>query len=63
MDGLEWIRNSEEGRGKEEAKQSFTCMPLKKMVLTSVPLKKFLAPVCHRPKLICPLCHSVQICK
>jgi hypothetical protein len=43
--------------------ESFTCMPLKKMVLTCVPLKKFLAPVCHRAKLICPLCHSVQLCK
>jgi hypothetical protein len=40
--------------------ESFTCMPLKKMVLTCVPLKKFLAPVCHRAKLLCPLCHSVH---
>jgi hypothetical protein len=40
--------------------ETFTCMPLKKMVVTCVPLKKLVAPVCHRPKLLCPLCHFVH---
>jgi hypothetical protein len=39
--------------------ETFTCMPLKKMIPTCVPLKRLLAPVCHQPKLLCPLRHSI----
>jgi hypothetical protein len=40
--------------------ETFTCMPLKNMVVTCVPLKKLLAPVCHRPTFLYPLCHSIH---
>jgi hypothetical protein len=32
--------------------ESFTCMPLQKLLQTYVPLKSSLAPVCRPPKLI-----------
>jgi hypothetical protein len=46
------------GRGREW--ESFTCKPLKKLVVTCVPLESLFAPLCHRLELLCPLCHSVK---
>jgi hypothetical protein len=40
--------------------ESFTCMPLKKLVVTCVPLKSLFTPLYHRLELLCPLRHSVD---
>jgi hypothetical protein len=43
---------SEDPCGPAYAFETFTCKPLKKMVLSCLSLKKLFAPVCHRPKLL-----------
>jgi hypothetical protein len=41
--------------------ESFTHMPLKKMLVTHMPQKSFQARVCHDLNFRLPVCHSVQL--